>query len=198
MQPAQLQGQEEHQDVASIAASITLTAEEEATLTIFNAAAFDIMRDEARRHGSTVPTWLCLIESQRNEARESLRFRLQFDVGPLGLSMADAEKYVESLLTPEQKQGALKRWRDVELRFKRLRAEGNPHAFFATSPEDATPEAVPRSAQEKPKTVRRPERARRRRAQTRRKCPRCSRLVSWVRASFHAHRCVGVQRGSAS
>ncbi len=108
--------------------TINLTPEEEAVLTPFNAVAFDMLRAEYAEKNTCPPCWLCMSTEAREEAREKTRFFLQFKVGPLGMSMEDAEALAQRALGGSE---VVSRWREAELAFKRMRAEGNPRAWFA-------------------------------------------------------------------
>ena len=125
-------GQFKARKIGELDENIQLTDDENKLFTVFSAAACDLRR--ASDHNTHQPCWLCMSDEARAEIREDLRFKLQFapDLGgKLGMSMADAEKLVEAMMTPEQREETLQRWREIELQLKRRRAGNDPHAFFA-------------------------------------------------------------------
>jgi hypothetical protein len=104
---------------------INLTPEEEALLSSYNATAFDLLRMVVRK---IMPCWLCMSDTARDEARESLRAFLA-GRGHNVPTVRDAETFVEGHMRGNV--SVVQRWREAELECKRGRAAGDPHAFFA-------------------------------------------------------------------
>ena len=107
-------------------ADVTLTPDEEALLTPFNAAAFDNARVNAGK-ATRLPCWLVQSAEAREESRQALLNMLRGLMHQPRMTMAEAEKIVARAV-PADKVNA---WKAAELDCKQGRALGEPHAFFA-------------------------------------------------------------------
>jgi len=105
-----------------------LTEDEEKHFTLFNAAAFDLLR--ALNPNTHHPCWLCMSESARNDARENLRTALKNKAGH-DLTMVAAEKLLGRMFTERQKTDTLCLWRLAESVAKQQREKGDPRSFFS-------------------------------------------------------------------
>ncbi len=106
-----------------------LTAAEESEFTLFNAATFDLLRQESR--GTKIPLWLCMSPEARQEAKQKFATWLSGAVHAIvPMTVEFAEKYVQKNWSGRLGE-LVSRWKSMELEAKRIREdEGNPGAFF--------------------------------------------------------------------
>lgn len=106
-----------------------LTADERKEFTAVNLIAHNILRDssEARQ-----PCWLCMSKEAKQEARQMAADWFNKAGRPLvpvrvsdECSLRQFENQITDAAAPLMQQ-----WIDAEARYKELRAENNPQAFF--------------------------------------------------------------------
>lgn len=107
--------------------SETLTIDEVALLTPFNAVAHDLMRKKARDEWALAPCWLCCSDEARQRARDQALLALRAAACRPDLCQEEADEATARYL-PET---IVDRWREAEVRFKLARESGNPRGFFA-------------------------------------------------------------------
>lgn len=108
--------------------TVTFTPEEDAELTGFNAAAYEVYRVESKKANMIPPCWLTMSRESKDECRRNVRELLRKDSFTYRLMTDEAmEVEINRLM---QTTIVLQRWRAMELRYKQARAEGNARAYF--------------------------------------------------------------------
>ena len=107
-----------------------LTAEEKTEFTSLNFLAHTLLRMKGKATDTIHPCWLCMNEEAKEEARQDAIQHISV-LACLTLNVEQAERHAERAIGHE-----LNHWIEAETKFKKLRDEGNPNAFFAPVPVD--------------------------------------------------------------
>jgi hypothetical protein len=103
-----------------------LTAEDRAELTAFNLLVHSLMRETSEE---IQPCWLAMSPEARAEGREAGRLFVDKHSG-MGFGTMPLET-AERITIEAFDSSLVEKFIEAEAEYKRLRAEGNPRAFFA-------------------------------------------------------------------
>lgn len=105
---------------------VELTPEEEAELTPYNCAAYNLARSTSAALETRLPCWLVMRDDVKKRLREEAAKTFNRLPSARGLSGLELEEWATSHVAPSQ----VLNWRKIELYHKQLRAGGNPRAWF--------------------------------------------------------------------
>jgi hypothetical protein len=105
-----------------------LTADDRKELTAFNLLAHSLLRENADENGIP-PCWLAMSDEAKAEARDAARLYVDEHVG-MGFGAMTLEM-AERKINGTADRRLVAKFVEAEAHFKRGRAEGDPHAYFA-------------------------------------------------------------------
>jgi len=104
-----------------------LTSEEKVEFTALNYLAYTLIRENGKKTDTAQPCWLCLCkEAKENAVLDAIKY-LNDNVSRIfPFDKVSAEHYANEAIGH-----MLPQWEEAEAKYKELREEGNPRAYFS-------------------------------------------------------------------